>query len=237
MFTTLHFIWLLIDVLFITSLLIINKKYKLTLKNNIRILTIISILSETTKVMINIYPNEAGTSYYLLKGQLPFHLCSLQIFLFFYLDFFCKNEKIKDTILKFMFPTMIGGAIAAILIPTEGVSFKEIQPYQYFLYHAGLIYFAIYLVSTKQIKITFKTIKNNYIILLCLVYVTININSMLQDHEANYLYLSRPPLEGLPILNLEHGYYVYFLTLVLLAVVILGIIQLPFAIKNKEDNS
>lgn len=234
MFEVTHIIWLLISLTLIGVLAFINKKKNLSFKTNIRMMTIISILSEVTKTLINIKINETGDAYYLLKGQLPLHLCSLQIFFIFYLDFICKDEKKKDVLLSFMFPTMLVGAIAAMMIPTEGTSFLNIQTYQYYIYHSFLVYFAIYLVSNKIIKITFKTILRNYGILIFIAFLMIDINSALQDHGANYLYLSRPPLDGLPILNLNHGWYAYFLTLIIIGVVVLALIQLPFAIKNKD---
>jgi hypothetical protein len=44
----------------------------------------------------------------------------------------------------------------------------------------------------------------------------------------------KPPMEGLPLLNLNHGWFVYFFTIVLLGLVLITLIHLPFMIKNRK---
>ncbi len=176
------------------------------------------------------------TGTYLHPRRLPFHLCSIQIFFAFAIKFFIKNDKTKDLLLSFMCPTMIIGGLLAIFIPTEGVKFTNIQTYEYFIYHAVIIYFGIYLLISKKITITFKTMFNNYIFLLVMLVFGIWINSLLSNYATNFLYLARPPMEGLPLLNLNNGWYAYFLALLGIGVTVMLIFHLPFAIYNKIKN-
>ena len=56
--------------------------------------------------------------------------------------------------------------------------------------------------------------------------------------RANFMYLTRPPMSGLPLLNLDNGWGVYFLTLIALVVGLVGLFHFivtpkPWA-KKKE---
>ena len=137
MFQLNHWLWLLVAAFIITFHILINLKFKLSLKTNLTILFIISMLSETTKILthMNFLAGETfdQNGYYLGYGSLPFHLCTIQIFLVVALMFFIKNEKTKQSILDFMVPTMLFGALLAILIPTAGTAFNEITEYEYFI--------------------------------------------------------------------------------------------------------
>lgn len=235
MFSTNHLILLAISIIIIISMLVITNKLKLSFDSVLTIMVIVSIASELIKTFSNFITNSNGNTYLDIK-DLPLHLCSLQIFFFFALKWFIKKESTKQTLLKFMFPTCLIGAIMALLIPTEGVDFKVAQVYQYFGFHSMLIFFAIYLISFKIITIDFKTIKINYLIFYILAFIMIWINSLLQAYNTNFFFVTNAPMENLPYLNTNNGYIVYFIHLLLLSFVLLAIIQLPFAIINKKKN-
>lgn len=171
---------------------------------------------------------------YLDSADLPFHLCSMHIFFVFALKFFFKNEQVKNIILSFLPPTLFLGGILAYLIPTVGTSFNIPQVYQYFLYHGYIIYFSLYLTMNKVIKLSFKTYINNFEILLSIVLIVLWVNSMLSDKGVNFMFLSRPPLNNLPILNLNHGWIVYFIHLVSLTIVLFTLYHLSFILKNDD---
>ena len=48
------------------------------------------------------------------------------------------------------------------------------------------------------------------------------------------MYLVRPPLEGLPYLNLESGWYAYFLRLIALGAAIVTVFHLPFLVRERR---
>jgi uncharacterized membrane protein YwaF len=66
-------------------------------------------------------------------------------------------------------------------------------------------------------------------------------NSVLEQYKTNFLFLRVPPMKNLPLLNLDNGWYVYFLTLAALACILVFLFQLPFMIlsarKKDEKNS
>ena len=155
----------------------------------------------------------------------------------------CNSKYITNSIIKgslmfltkvfpSLFPTMLIGGTLSMLIPTVGVSFTNPQVYQYFLFHAYIVGFAIYLISKKIITIETKTLFRNLGILFGIMFIGIWINSMLSDKAVNFLYLSRPPMDNLPLLNLDHGWYVYFFTLIGIAVILMTLLHLPFIIVN-----
>ena len=245
MFTLNHFIFLLISFLIIAGYLFLNKKLNLTIKQNVTILLIVSIISEIVKICSNLVIIETidpvtqevifgESGVYLDPSSLPFHLCAMQILLFIALQFFVKNEKTKDHILCFMFPTMSLGALIALFIPTEGVSFTTPQVYEYFIHHAFLVAFGINLIMSKHIVINFKVMFRNYGYIIGYMLLCLWLNSAFSYAHTNFMFLSRPPMEGLPILNLNNGWYIYFLSLFVIGVVLLFLLQFPFAMYNKK---
>lgn len=62
-----------------------------------------------------------------------------------------------------------------------------------------------------------RTLGENIGILLALTFVMLYINGALAAYDTNFFYLTRPPMENLPVLNLAAGWYAYFLRLIALA--------------------
>jgi uncharacterized membrane protein YwaF len=167
---------------------------------------------------------------------LPFHLCSLQIFFVFYTTF-SQNERVVKALRMFMVPTMIFGAICACFIPTEGVVFK-LRTVEYFLFHGALIMYAVMMLLRGVTKMTWRDYGRNFLLMLGLAFFGMWINSFLAAYNTNFLYLVRPPMEGLPLLNLDNGWYVYIVTYLTIVAVVLALAQLPIVLyfnkKRKE---
>lgn len=240
MFNWQHFIWLGISLLIIVGHIVINKIFKLSYKTNLLALFAVCIVSELFKIMVNMETKvgidfeSSGT--YLTYESLPFHLCSIQIFFVISLMFFIKSDAVKYRVLNFMFPTMCVGAAMALFIPTEGTSFTTPIVYQYYIYHAYIIGFAIYLVMSGTIQVTFKVMFRNIAYLFALSIMAIYINGMFSFANVNFMFVARPPLDNLPILNLNHGWYVYFLSIVIIGVVFMILFHLPFALATRKEN-
>ena len=145
-------------------------------------------------------------------GALPFHLCSLLIFAFFYLPF-AKESKFKTFLLNLVVPIGLVGATLAILMATSGTDFLKPYAYQCFIYHSFMVWFAIYLIGTHQVSLGKKEWLQNILTLSILSIVMIWVNSLLKDYNTNFFFVVRPPVKGLPLLNLNHGWFVYFITL------------------------
>jgi hypothetical integral membrane protein (TIGR02206 family) len=233
MFSLNHIIFLIISVILIVGFSYLSKRYKWPLNKVLLFCCIFSVISETTKIFSSLVEDSTGA--YLDPFSLPFHLCTIQIYLLFYC-LLSKNEKGKEIVFSFMFPTQLVGAIMALLIPTEEVLFTTTYAYYAFLFHSMLVFFAIYLVRNKIITVNLKSLMRNVGLLLALVFVNICINSVLSIYDTNFMFLRRPPIEGLPILNLDNGWVVYFISLIALGVVLFGLLHLPFIIIDYKKN-
>ena len=237
MFTTEHFIWMGICAVVITLLSFLSVRLRFSFRTAALIMAGIALASEVSKIISDMeYVNgtDATKGMVLDAGSLPLHLCSLLIFAFFYLPF-AKNERLKETLLSLLVPVGLVGSIMAILMATSGTDFTTMDAYQCFVYHAGMTWFAIYLVATKQVDLGRRAWRFNLAALLLMAICMIWVNSMLQAYKTNFWYVVRPPVEGLPILNLDHGWFAYFGTLILCGFVGLTAVHLPFMIKEKRQ--
>ena len=92
---------------------------------------------------------------------------------------------------------------------------------QYFLYHASIIVYAVYLYLTKEICFEVKDYGSALLMLYGCFFVSIYLNSWINDysHPINFMYVVAPPKEGLPYLNKDNGWLSYILRYAFLAVV------------------
>lgn len=239
MFTIKHFIWLIICFSLIIIGLIVATKKKLSIKKASLIMFCAMLFSEISKICSNFMqvPKDnfiktlENPGYILNPRALPFHLCSLLIFVIPYITF-TKNLKNRDKCISFLVPIGICGGILAMFIPTNGVDFLDIEAYQCFVYHSALVWYAFYFVFTKQVDLSFESYKRNILIILLLFIGSIYLNSILSIYGTNFMFTSRPPMDNLPILNQNNGYIPYLLTLILLGFALISIVYLPSIIKK-----
>lgn len=240
MFSLEHFIWLAISVVIVVGMTIAYKRFHFSYRCVLNIMLIVSVLSESTKILCNMIPAPDGrTGLILDPGDLPFHLCSIQIFLLFGLKFMIKKEETKEKMLAFMCPTMIIGAVMALFIPTVGVKFTVVQVYQYFIFHSFLIFFATYILKEKLVKWKWSHYLYNIAYLGGISLLMMWVNSALSGvlGRVNFMYLVRPPMDNLPVLNLNHGWAVYFVTLISLALVLIGIFHVIVTLLTNRKNN
>lgn len=237
-FGTKHIILLVISIIFIVAMFILSSK--LDLKTIIKTMLCIGIVLEIIKVVYFVVTNESTAHGYLPKTDLPFHLCSIQILLIF-IVYFTKNEKIRKLILGFMLPTCLCGGIAALLLPTSSSrNGLWMITLQYFGYHSSIVVFALYLLRTKEIQWRIKDYINSLKLLAFIGFMAIYLNSILNDgtDKVNFMYVVRPPIDGIPYLNIGHGWLVYIIHYALLAVFLMTLCYIkPIvnAIKTKKD--
>lgn len=235
MFTPNHFIWLGLCALGIFLGLRMAEKKHIGVKTAGMVTSAISIASESCKMMTHMLPSPLG-GFALDPNALPFHLCSMQIFIVFYITF-AKPSSTKDKVISFSVPAALLGGIMAMLIPTDGVDFRDPLAYQCFVYHAGLVWLALYFICTKQVDMGRRAYGRNLLILLCLAGIMIYVNGAFFSYGTNFMFLTRPPMENLPILNLDHGWYVYVLSLAALAVVLMTLVHLPFMLAERRKKA
>ena len=235
MFTPNHVIWLGLCALGIVLGLAAAEKKNISAKTAGTVMCAISVISESCKMMTHMLPSPQG-GFALDPNALPFHLCSMQIFIVFFITF-AKPSPLREKVVSFSVPAALLGGIMAMLIPTDGVDFRDPLAYQCFIFHAGLVWLALYFIRTRQVDMGRKAYGRNLLILLGLAGLMIYVNGALFAYGTNFMFLTRPPMEGLPILNLDHGWYGYFLSLAALAVVLMTLAHLPFMLSERKEKA
>ena len=203
MFTSVHFIWLLVIAAVIGALLVAAHKSKLPAPR----------VQRVTAVVL-----------FALK---LFHLCSIMIYTVI-LSCFIRNERLLARLKSFMVPCLMIGALMALLIPTEGVDPTVPRVWQYMLIHGALVFYGLYLALIERVDLSFRAYGNNLLLLGGVTMVAFLMNSVLEQYGTNFLFLRIPPMENLPILNLSNGWYVYFVTLMAVACLLVLLVHLPF---------
>ncbi len=231
MFTAEHFLWLGICAVFIGVLSVVSIRFRFSFRTASLVMAAIALASEASKILSHMEPAAEG-GMVLEATALPLHLCSLLIFAFFYLPF-AREGKLREWILSLTVPVGIIGALLAILMATSGTDFTEPEPYQCFLYHAGMMWFAIYLIKTGRVDLGKRAWLRNLASLFCLAILMLWVNSALQVYDTNFWYVVRPPMEGLPLINLDNGWYAYFATLLTIGFIAVTAVHLPFMVRKK----
>ena len=246
MFSGLHFAWIAICIAIAGGLLLWSLLQKWKYKTALYVAVGFCIVSELVKVFSRIreYDNlkwKGGAGGFIDVTALPLHLCSILIFVII-ASALIKNEKAKSVLLSFFVPIGLMGGLAAILIPNDGVSFANIKVWQGFVYHSGIVWFALYLIITKQVDLRLKAYIRNVLILLALVIIMIWVNGALQIYsregynDINYFFLVHPPIDGLPILNLNHGYMAYLATIIGLGFLLVTAVHIGPVIKQLKEH-
>ena len=233
MFTTEHFIWIALCLAFVIFMTRFCLKKQISLKLASQIMVVICLFSEISKIMSGMMESPNG-GMFLDPQSLPFHLCSLILFGIIYITF-GKDGLLKQTIIDFVAVLGTLGSIAAILIPTNGTDFTSIDSYQCFVYHAGLLWFSLYLIFSGNARMDMAALGRNLTILFFLTLLMIYVNGALSSYDTNFMYVVRPPMENLPYLNLEKGWYVYFLHLLALGLTLLCLFYAPFLLHRQKN--
>lgn len=205
---------------------------RLSLKCAGYIMTVICACSEVVRMVCGMVESPLG-GMHLDPLCLPFHLCSMMLFAVLFITF-GKDGKAKQTVIDFVVVMGTLGSICAILIPTDGTAFTTIAVYQGFVYHAGLLWFPLYMIIRKETHLNLSSYGKNVGILLMLVLIMLYVNSILSVYGTNFMFLVRPPMENLPVLNLNHGWYVYFLTIVAIGITVITLFHLPFILSERK---
>ena len=232
MFTPGHFIWLGAIAVLIAVALIIVTRLKISHRAVGKATMIALIILKLFHMSLSMKESPFG-GYVLNQTQLSFHLCSIMIYTVIFTNLI-KNEKLINTLKSFMVPCLFIGAAMALIIPTEGVDPSVPRVWQYMLIHGVLVFYGIYLAAVEKVDLSFKAYFNNLKLLLCVTLVAFLMNSVLEQYETNFLFLRVPPMDNLPLLNLDNGWYVYFLTLAAVACILVLLVQLPFMIWNSR---
>ncbi len=237
MFTLEHLIWLSVIAAAVVASLILARKLNTSHATIQKIVFYVLVVLKIVHLSLSMKESPHG-GMVINQTQLSFHLCSIMIYAVILINII-KNEKFVKVAKCFMVPCMLIGAAMALLIPTEGVNAATPRVWQYMLIHGTLVFYGFYLALIERVDMSFKAYLTNLKLLLAVVMVAFLMNSVLEQYKANFLFLREPPMTGLPILNLDHGWFVYFICLAFVACLLLFLVHLPFilyAAKKKRKN-
>ena len=233
MFTLGHLIWLGVFAILIALAIVLIRKFRVPQPVVQKTVLWMLIPLKLFHLSLSMKASPDG-GLILQQSQLSFHLCSIMIYSVILINL-VKNEKFVRTLKSFMVPAMLIGAAMSLLIPTEGVDPSVPRVWQYMLIHAVLVFYGLYLMLIERVDLSLRAYVSNLKILLGIVALGFLMNSVLEAYETNFLFLRKPPMEGLPILNLDHGWYVYFLTLAAIACLLVFLVHLPFVIRGAKE--
>ena len=216
-------------ILIVLTLLLVALGYflvrKLKFKTLTRAMLYVGIVSEVIKVFYYICANEEKMGGILPKSDLPFQLCSIQIIFILILNL-TSSARIRRFLTSFMIPSCLVGGLAAVLIATDSSrNGMWIITLQYFVYHAAIMIYGLYLLTCKDTKPTLEGYFDCLKLLLVLMFFSIYINSMMYDGTSNFnfMYVVKPPQEGLPYLNDNDGWLPYIIRY---GVLVVGVVTL-----------
>ena len=213
MFTLGHLIWLLAILVLVVASLILTKKFKCARTNVELVVVILLIILKVVHLAVSMKELPDG-GMVLHQTQLSFHLCSIMIYSAI-AAYFIKNEQLKSVLKSFMVPCMVIGATLALLIPTEGVEPNNLRVWQYMLIHSVLVYYGFYLMIIEKVDLSLKTYLRNLGFLAIVTLLAMFMNSVLEQYGNN-------------------GWYIYFISLMTIAVILVGIVHLPFIINKSR---
>ena len=234
MFTSAHFIWLAVIAAVIVAVSVALKKANAPHSAVQKTVCVVLIILKLFHLSLSMKSSAHG-GMIIDQTQLSFHLCSLMIYSVILINVF-KNEKFVKTAKSFMVPCMLIGALMALLIPTEGVDVATPRVWQYMLIHGVLVFYGFYLAIIERVDMSINAYLTNLKLLAGVTVLAFLMNSVLEEYGTNFLFLRQPPMEGLPILNLDNGWYVYFISLTLVACALLLLVHLPFIIRDARKN-
>ncbi len=232
MFGLSHFVWLGSIAVLIALALIAVRRFNFSHLGVGRAVMVVLIILKLFHMALSMKESEYG-GYVINQTQLSFHLCSIMIYTVIFTNLI-NNKKVVDTLKSFMVPCLFIGAAMALLIPTEGTDPAVARVWQYMLIHGVLVFYGIYLAAVERVDLSFRAYFNNLKLLACVTLVASLMNSVLEQYKVNFLFLRVPPMDNLPLLNLNNGWYVYFITLTLIACTLMLLVQLPFMLLNSR---
>lgn len=248
MFSSYHFIWLFIcAVLICFSLYTVNKK-QIPFSKILNVAVAVCILSEMTKIIsaIRFVPLNDGTGMvpYLELNHLPLHFCSLQIIFILLLRFAHLHDKSRHTLMAFMYPTCVLGALLALLmlsIYTSSItpeqSFTHPMAYQFYIFHVMLVFFGLCIYRYMGNRMVPKDYFSTMYIIVLLAVVSVYMNSVLAvprysagnvvsiENHTNFFFTYVPPV---PIhLTSVFEWLLYLVFIFFLSAFLVALMYLP----------
>ena len=234
MFTTKHFIWIGICILFILIMNHYAKKEDFTLQNACYFFMFICFIERNHKNDVRY--DSKYTWRNALKSAIPSIPYLQYLIVYCGLHHFWKGWSTKTKNDQLLCGCRYLWRKSPLSwFQTYGVEFNVANVYQCFMYHATLTWFSLYLIRFKHANLGMQAFKDNLVVLFALLVFNLYMNSILAFYDTNFMFIVRPPLEGLPFLNLNHGYYIYLFRVIMLGVIGLSLFHLPFIVKERKS--
>ncbi len=167
-----------------------------------------------------------GTGKWSLQTTLPFHLCSVFVFLSAVM-LIRKDRRIYE----FAYFLGIAGATQALLTPDAGpYGFPHLRFFQVMISHGCIVTAAIYMTAVEGFRPTWSSLRrvlvggNLYMVAVGLV------NAVL---GSNYLFIARKP-ETASLLDVLPAWPWYIPVLEVIGAVLCLLLYLPFALKDRR---
>lgn len=164
------------------------------------------------------------TGFWSLQTTLPFHLCSVFVFLSAYM-----LVKKSYSVYEFAYFLGIAGATQALLTPDAGkYGFPHFRSFQVMLSHGTIVTAAVYMTLVEGFRPTWQSLRrvliggNVYMVFIFVLNLAIG---------SNYLFIAHKP-ETASLMDVLPGWPVYILFLELIAVVVSLLLYLPFQISD-----
>lgn len=255
MFTWRHFLWLAISAVLILSLVTAADRKKPALNQVLTTALIIALLSEIVKMVsvIDLVPSANGELLlpYLPMNHMPLHFCSIQILFILYCRF-SKNAEMRETILNFMYPTCVCGALMALAMPSifqttipVEQAFTAPISYQFFIFHSMIFALGILIFRSGEVSFTYRAMVRTMLGVIILGILSIYVNSMLAsptyvdgrlvsvDFWTNFFFTIQNPL-GIRLTAIWQ-WWLYLGIIIMLSCLAVFLCYLPVLCKKPKE--
>ncbi len=164
-----------------------------------------------------------------VQTMLPLHLCSVLVFLS---AFMLLNK--SYALYEFVYLMGIAGAMQAILTPDAGVyGFPHFRFFQVFVSHGSIVTAGVWMTAVEGYRPHPRSLLRVGGVGLAYMAIVGVINALL---GSNYLFIARKP-ETASLLDVLPAWPWYLPHIILLGFIFLGLLYLPFAVKDYRQRA
>lgn len=161
-----------------------------------------------------------------IRYNLPLQLCTISLYLCVYM-LITKNRTVFEIVYFFG----LSGALQALITPDLFYTFPHFRFIHFFIAHFSIVLSILYMVWIEKFQITFRSFVKSFITLNAIALIAIIVNFIT---GANYMFLARKPTNA-SLIDFLGPYPWYILSLELIAIIMFGILYMPFYFKKKSN--
>lgn len=217
-----HLIALAVIVLINLSFIWLRKSTDQKLKDRVRYtIAALLVISEGSWHIWNIAIGE-----WTIQTHLPFHLCAVLVWTSLIM-LLTKNYYIYE----FAYFLGIAGASQALLTPEAGIyGFPHYRVFQTIVAHGSIVTASIFMTVVEGYRPHWSSLKRVFLWTNIYMVVVTGINVLI---GSNYLYTLHKP-DSASLMDLLGPWPWYLLSLELVALILCGLLYLPFALKDRR---